>query len=616
MKTSIRARILRLSIISVLLVSFIITSISMVVAYVLSVQGGRDKSDYAVTVCHDIVYEEMVYLKEILESSEATSEGDGTFNRIFYDGDEVGYNYSEIKGDIEVLADGKAGLTPPIKNENGEPVILVIMKKNGGTIIGELEYGYFSAAVSAINASDVSVGYVLNGNGEIIFSGDYEEDVHGKTAENLGLSEIVTLADDKEKGNANISSDSILNGTVMMYSYYNSAEADVNVVYGITQKSVLSMFYTLAAIIVVVMISLMTLGIFISLSVAKAIANPVKQTAGRLEKLSVGDLETECVIAHRGDETEILTVSLHDTVENLSGYINDIKHVLSEIGNGNLTAESGIEYRGSFVEIQSSLENIISNLRETISDIQQVSVKVMSGVDMLSNGSQEIAETVSNEAAALEQINSMTVDITAKILETHDNTRDASQILNAVVEKVENGTRTMDEMTGAMKEIKHYSDEIQKIVKIIDDIAFQTNILALNAAVEAARAGAAGKGFAVVADEVRNLANKSAEAAKNTMNLVTQSAEAVDKGDEYANVTSESLGAVSQAVDEFSVLMAKIATASNEQDAAIRQINTGLEQITGAVQTNSATAQQSAASSQELKNMAELLTERVETFKI
>lgn len=158
MRTSIKSRILRLSILCVLVMGFILTVISLVVSYILSVNGGHNKSDYAVNVCTDIISEEAVYLQEILSSSQPTLTGNGTFNKIFNYGDDVGYDYSAIKEDADRLADNQIEFTPPLTNENGSPVIMMLQKTGSNVIIGELDYDYFSMAVSAIAASDISVG--------------------------------------------------------------------------------------------------------------------------------------------------------------------------------------------------------------------------------------------------------------------------------------------------------------------------------------------------------------------------------------------------------------------------------------------------------------------------
>jgi len=192
----------------------------------------------------------------------------------------------------------------------------------------------------------------------------------------------------------------------------------------------------------------------------------------------------------------------------------------------------------------------------------------------------------------------------------------ANQLANAAYGEVKRGNESMQKMISAMTEISDSSSEIGKIIKTIEDIAFQTNILALNAAVEAARAGAAGKGFAVVADEVRNLASKSAEAAKNTTALIESSANSVKYGTEIANQTAQSLSEIIDGVSKTSDLIGEISRATNEQATSINQVTLGVDQISAVVQNNSATSEESAASSEELNNQAQMLKTLVGKFKI
>jgi len=208
------------------------------------------------------------------------------------------------------------------------------------------------------------------------------------------------------------------------------------------------------------------------------------------------------------------------------------------------------------------------------------------------------------------------MEISDKVTTNADISKVANQLSNETSQEVQNGNQHMQKMTQAMTEISETSGEIGKIINTIEDIAFQTNILALNAAVEAARAGAAGKGFAVVADEVRNLATKSAEAAKNTTDLIEQTVSAVANGSKIADDTANSLLAVVEKTSKVNSLIGEIAKASEDQATSISQVTLGVEQISGVVQSNSATAEESAAASEELNAQADMLRDLVSQFKI
>ncbi|HOV42043.1 MAG TPA: methyl-accepting chemotaxis protein, partial [Oscillospiraceae bacterium] len=196
------------------------------------------------------------------------------------------------------------------------------------------------------------------------------------------------------------------------------------------------------------------------------------------------------------------------------------------------------------------------------------------------------------------------------------NAKKASALAKETFEQVDEGHKSMSRMLEAMQDINNSSEQISRIIKVIDDIAFQTNILALNAAVEAARAGAAGKGFAVVADEVRALAEKSAEAAKDTSKLIEESISNVQTGTQLAGNTAGALDKIVEMVSQVEEFINRIAEASEGQASAVEQINSGMEQITDVIQRNSATAEESAAASQELTGQANLLKEKIDKFKI
>ena len=244
------------------------------------------------------------------------------------------------------------------------------------------------------------------------------------------------------------------------------------------------------------------------------------------------------------------------------------------------------------------------------------SQEVMIGSSQMANGSQVLADGTTKQANAIEELTATITDISKHVQLNAENAAKAEKLSSDVQNKVIFQNEEMTNMLNAMADIEDKSNEIGKIIKTIDDIAFQTNILALNAAVEAARAGAAGKGFAVVADEVRNLASKSAEAAKNTTNLISASIDAVNNGAAIANSTAESMKEVMEISKETNSLIINIATATNEQADAISQVTIGLDQISQVVQQNSATAEETAASCEELSGQSRLLKEQVARFKI
>lgn len=248
--------------------------------------------------------------------------------------------------------------------------------------------------------------------------------------------------------------------------------------------------------------------------------------------------------------------------------------------------------------------------------INIASEQVASGASQVADGAQVLSRGATEQASSVEELAATINDISRYSTNTAASTLDADKQVQIAGSRVQACDRQMKDMLSAMEEIRSKSVEISKIIKTIEDIAFQTNILALNAAVEAARAGTAGKGFAVVADEVRNLASKSAEASKNTAALIAGTVQAVEKGFGYANETAGSLVEIVDVAKSVSVTVGKISEDAKEQANAISQVTTGIEQISGVVQSNSATAEESAAASEELSGQAQMLKSLVGKFKL
>ena len=305
-----------------------------------------------------------------------------------------------------------------------------------------------------------------------------------------------------------------------------------------------------------------------------------------------------------------------DRLRKYVAYIDEITLVLDDVAGGNLDFTLTQEYNGEFAKIKSALINISESLSSTLSQIGIAADQVANGSEQVSAGAQNLSQGATEQASSVEELTASLVEITDKISENSKNTLEASRLSIETGKAVNDNNYKMNEIVDAMEIITQKSDEIGKIIKTIDDIAFQTNILALNAAIEAARAGAAGKGFAVVADEVRNLAQKSALAAQETTELIEGSMTAIASGRSIINETAEALGLVVEKTEAVGREIIRIADSSALQAQEAEKITSGVEQISSVVQNTSATAEESAAASEELSAQAQMLKELVSTFRI
>ena len=376
---------------------------------------------------------------------------------------------------------------------------------------------------------------------------------------------------------------------------------------------------TTIAVTVILMVFFLLIGFIGTRVIVKSLADPINIFVDRLSRLAEGDVKAPLQdFEAKSLEFQVLQKSVLKTLNNTETVISDIDYLLTEMSNGDfdIYSKATEKYSGDYENILMAFKRLKSGLTESFTNIMQVSEQVSDGAAQVSSGAQTLAQGATEQASSIQELSASIAEISSRVKKNAEDSDKAKKLSADAEQIMQSSVSDMELARQAMDEINSTSKDISKVIKAIDDIAFQTNILALNAAVEAARAGNAGKGFAVVADEVRNLSQKSAEAAKNTTALIENSIVAVEKGSDLVTKTSTSFLDVAAKSAEVTKLVEEISIQAQEQAAAVTQVSIGIDQVSSVVQMNSATSEESAAASEELSSQAAVLKSLVEQFKL
>lgn len=387
----------------------------------------------------------------------------------------------------------------------------------------------------------------------------------------------------------------------------------------VSRAEVLQELYILAAsMVVMVLLAVVLMTLLIVMQVRRIIGRPVRELSQVATRIAEGDLE-QTIHYRSSDEIGVLADDFNQVTIRLGNYvkyIDEIAQTLREIAAGNLTFTLQYDYTGEFAKVKDSLEEISRTLNGTMGQLRAASRDVAAGAEQVSSGSITLSQGSTQQAAAVDALAEHIDSVSESVHKIARGAQEADRLAGSVKVGLLESDGKMQELTDIIQNVSEKSAQIHKVVKAIEDIAFQTNILALNAAVEAARAGTAGKGFAVVADEVRNLAAKSSDAAQETTVLLGQTVDAMEESVRAGQVVAQSMLSVVEQADKMSELISGIADYTKQQALNTEEITNGVGEISSVVQSNVATAEASAAASEELSAQASMLREMVARFRL
>lgn len=467
-------------------------------------------------------------------------------------------------------------------------------------------------------AGENGFAFVIDDNGDIVISTETDVPLEGFNANTSGEDnkEFKSLASATKEilAEESLSGEFSYDGRTYIFCSANTDYFGSKIVYALTPDDFSDATSVTLRNIIIITVVMLVLTILCAIFYSMKISKPIVSATTRIRQLAQGNLSAPVDVWYSKDELGVLTSSLEETIVCLRQYITLITVALNQISEGNLCHRMEGTFKGDFQQIKNTFNEILNSLSDTFASINTAAEQVNSGAIQVSNSAQSVSQGSTQQASAIEELSVTISDVAKQVEQNAADARGANDLVSKTAESVNSCNSDMTNMLGAIDEIRISSEEISKIIKVIDEIAFQTNILALNAAVEAAREGS--KGFGVVADEVRRLASRSAEAAKQTASLIENSVNAVSKGSQIAEKTAQSLGNIVEGTYEIQKLVENITEASEDQTEAIAQINTGLAQISSVVSANTSATVGTASASEELSSQSLILKNMIARFRL
>ena len=522
--------------------------------------------------------------------------------------------------------------TPTVSKVTGELSIMVAAPLwqngiQGSQVVGVVYFvppeTFLNDIMVSIHISENSSAYMLDKNGTTIAHKNIEnvrneENTAEEAKTNSSLSALAALESKMVAGESGFGQYTY-NGATKYLAYAPVDGTDGwSLAINAQTTDFMATTYRNIVIIVILVILVLVAAVVISARIAGGLSKPIRMCVSRIQQLQEGDLSSPIPDLRRKDEIGLLNDATSGIVSVLQGIIQDMGYMLGEMSKGNLNVRSRApeQYVGDMNMVLVNLRELEYGLSETMAQINTAAEQVSAGAEQVSSGAQALAQGATEQASAVQELSATISDISNSANTNTTAAKQAQEKANLAGSQVTESNEKMGQLKQAMADISKGQQEIGQIIETIENIAFQTNILALNAAVEAARAGSAGKGFAVVADEVRSLASKSDQAAKQTKEMIERSMSNVERGGSLTDEVSAALEQTVTYTEDAVNLMNQVAENIVSDTDSIHQVSEGTDQISSVVQTNSATAEQSAAASQELSGQSHLLKDLVSRFTL
>ncbi len=491
------------------------------------------------------------------------------------------------------------------------------VKEEGETayyVVGVYKYDALNDVLSSINLGKHGMAYMVNREGIVTGHPDQSEVTAGSTLLQLsgGNGEAIKSVTTGETG----ATEFVIDGQTMLVAFSPIRGTQWALVIQVPKSDYNSLINRAMEVAWGCTLVMLLLSMVFILRLAKSISKPVKNVTSRMISLSDGDLHTEVTNIRSGDELEVMTRTLTDTLASVNRYISDIRQVLSGVADGNLQIEPQVEYKGDFTLIQNSLGTILQSMNETILGFQSAATRLASMAEELSGQSGQLHQASLEQNQATEALVGEVMHVKEQLAGVTKRSDQTRAMTGEITRKVQEANTQMEALSNAMHDISSNAEEITSIAKAIDDIAFQTSILALNASVEAAHAGSAGKGFAVVAEEVKDLAGKSAQAAQSAVEIVANTRAVIQTGVELNDSTAESLKAIYGVSTEISEISDQLVAAVEGQESALISMEERIETISSIADRNLQNAGGTSQSSGLLAREAEELQAQVGKFAL